>query len=411
MEKDFLKKHKNQIIKIAIFTIVILILYRLIINLPTTMEVLGKFLGIMRPFVLAGMLAYLLYFPCNYLEKKVFKKIKSSTISRILSIVVVYILFLAFVALLLAYLIPVIITSVTEIIKNIPEYIEALKNLIYNIPDESFFAYFKTDVVLNKIDLLTVKNLETEIINYFDLERVLVYTSQAMVYVKSLVQLIVTFVVSVYILFDREKLTIYLKRFLKARTQKKTYAKVLKSVKDANNIFRKYIVSQFTDAIVVGIIMIIGLLILKVKYAVFLGFLIGLFNLIPFFGALVAGIVATLLTIITGGPEAAIKAGLVILILQQIDANIIQPKIVGSHLKVSRILVIAATTIGGAYFGVWGMFFGVPVLTTIKAMFDNSTTNKIKKNKMRRLLNKSLLIKIKKPDKNTMKRIKIKNNI
>ena len=157
--------------------------------------------------------------------------------------------------------------------------------------------------------------------------------------------------------------------------------------------------------------MIIGLLALKVKYAVLLGFLIGLFNLIPFFGALTAGIVATMLTLVTGGPKLAFKTVVLIIILQQIDANIIQPKIVGQNLKISRILVLLSTTLGGAYFGIWGMFFGVPVLTTIKTIIDNITDNKIKENKIRRLINKRLLIKIKKPDKNTIKRLKIKNNI
>ncbi len=411
MEADFFKKNKNQIIKIAIFSIIVLILYRLITNLPVTMEVIGRFLYIMRPFIWGGILAYLLYFPCNYLEKKAFKKIKSSKFSRLLSIIIVYLLFFVFLVVLLAYLIPVIITSATEIIKNIPEYIESLKNLVHNIPDESFLAYFKVDIILNKLEMLTSENLQIEIVKYFNLERILGYTLHAVGFVKSLVQLIVTFVVSIYILFDRENLTRYLKKFLKARTKKKTYVKTLKLVRETNNIFRKYIVSQFTDAFVVGIIMTIALLLLKVKYAIFFGFLIGLFNLIPFFGALVAGIVATMLTIITGGPELAIKTGLVILVLQQIDANIIQPKIVGTNLKISRIIVISATTLGGAYFGVSGMFFGVPVLATIKFMIDSATNSRIKKTKMTRLLNKRSLIKIKKPDKNTIKRIKIKNQI
>ena len=411
MDVDFFKRNKKQITKIIVITIIILVLYRLITHLPGTIAVVSKFFGIMRPFILAGILAYLLYFPCNFLEKRVFKKFKSKNLTRILSIAIVYVVFLAFLALILSYLIPVIFNSVVEIAKSMPEYLESLKNIIYNIPEESFFANFKLDIVLEKVEQITTESIQIEIAKQFNMEKILGYTSQFIDFVKSIVQLVLTFVVSVYILFEREKLSKYFNRFLEARTQKKTYLKTLDIVREANSIFRKYIVSQFTDAFVVGVIMIIALLALKVKYAVLLGFLIGLFNLIPFFGALTAGIVATMLTLVTGGPELALKTGIIIVVLQQIDANIIQPKIVGEHLKVSRILVIASTTLGGAYFGVWGMFFGVPVLTTIKAVIDNITDNRIKQNKIRRLINKRLLIKIKKPNKDTVKRLRIKNRI
>lgn len=411
MEADFFKKNKKQIVKIVVITIIILVLYRLITNLPATTAVVGKFFSIIKPFVLAGMVAYLLYFPCNYLEKKAFKKIKSRKVARFLSIAIVYLLFIAFLVLILAYLIPIVLSSIVEIIKNSPDYLESFKSFINGILGKPFFAGFKTDIITDQLDKLTTQNFQNQIVEYFNIERVLGYTSQAIEFVKSLIKLIITFVVSVYMLFERESLTIYFKKFLEARTKKKTYLKILTVFKEANDIFRRYITSQFIDAFVVGVIIIIALLILKVKYAVLLGFLIGLFNLIPFFGALTAGIVAILLTIVTGGLKQGIIAGSVILILQQLDANIIQPKIVGEHLKVSRILVLTATTLGGAYFGVWGMFFGVPVLTTIKAVIDNITDNRIKNNKIRRLINKRLLVKIRKPNKNTVKRLRIKNRI
>lgn len=411
MDVDFFRRNKKQITKIIVLTIIVLTLYRLISNSSATMASVVRFFNIIKPFILAGILAYLLYFPCNFLENRLFKKTKSKTIKRVLSIAIVYIIFLIFLSLILSYLIPIIFNSVVEIVKSMPDYLESLKNIIYNIPEESFFANFKLDIVLNKVEQLTTENLQTEVMNYLNLERILGYTSQLIDFIKSLIQFILTFLVSIYMLFEREKIAEYFKRFLEARTQKKTYIKTLDILRDANNIFRKYIVSQFTDAFIVGIIMIIGLLALKVKYAVLLGFLIGLFNLIPVFGALTAGIVATMLTIVTGGPELALKTVLLILVLQQIDANIIQPKIVGENLKVSRILVIIATTLGGAYFGVWGMFFGVPILTTIKAVIDKITDNKIKENKIKRLINKRLLIKIKRPNKNTVKRLRIRNRI
>ena len=111
--------------------------------------------------------------------------------------------------------------------------------------------------------------------------------------------------------------------------------------------------------------------IMKVKYAVLLGFLIGLFNIIPYFGAIVAVIIAVIITIFTGGFIQAIWLAVVVVALQQIDANIINPKILGNSLNLSPILVIFAVTVGGAYFGVLGMFLGVPVIAFIKIILED----------------------------------------
>ena len=117
--------------------------------------------------------------------------------------------------------------------------------------------------------------------------------------------------------------------------------------------------------------MSIVLSVMGVKYAVLLGFLIGIFNLIPYFGAIIGVTLATLITIFTGGITQAIWVLVVLIILQQIDANIINPKIVGDALEISRILIIFSVTVGGAYFGVLGMFLGVPVVSVIKMMLDD----------------------------------------
>ena len=157
------------------------------------------------------------------------------------------------------------------------------------------------------------------------------------------------------------------------------YQKIRKYFNRGNEIFFKFLTSQILDAILVGILVSIAMTILKVKYAVLLGFLIGLFNLIPYFGAIVAVSIAIIVTILTGGFGKAVLMAVVVIILQQIDANIINPKIVGNSLEISQLLVILAVTIGGAYFGVLGMFLSVPIVTVIKIMIEDFIDEKEKK--------------------------------
>ena len=122
------------------------------------------------------------------------------------------------------------------------------------------------------------------------------------------------------------------------------------------------------DGIIVGILTTIAMSILGVKYAVVLGIMIGVFNMIPYFGAIIAIIIATVITFITGGLSQAVWMVIITTILQQIDANIINPKIVGESLKISPLLVIFAVTVGGAYFGILGMFLAVPVVAVVKVI-------------------------------------------
>ena len=147
---------------------------------------------------------------------------------------------------------------------------------------------------------------------------------------------------------------------------KKTNDTIAKYYNKTNEIFYTFFTSQLIDVFIVGIITSIAMSLMNVKYSVLLGFLIGTFNIIPYFGAIVAVIIAIIITMFTGGFVKAAWVALVVIILQQIDANIINPRILGTSLHLSPILVIFAVTMGGAYFGPLGMFLGVPVCALLK---------------------------------------------
>ena len=135
-----------------------------------------------------------------------------------------------------------------------------------------------------------------------------------------------------------------------------------------------------------GILVSIAMTIMGVKYAPLLGFFIGLFNMIPYVGAIIATVIAAIITLITGGLSQTIWMLIVVIILQQIDANIINPRIVGKSLKISPLLVLFAVTFGGAYFGILGMFLAVPVIAVIKILIDDYIRYKeVKKKRMKEI--------------------------
>ena len=209
-------------------------------------------------------------------------------------------------------------------------------------------------------------------------DKIMEYIASAVGVVKSIFSVFIAFICSVYILSERESIIKFINKFARATMKENGYKKFQRYFTSGNQIFFGFISSQFIDAFVVAILMSITLLILRVKYAILLGLLIGLFNLIPYFGAIIGVGIAALITFLTGGWQQAIIMVVVVIIVQQIDANIINPRITGNALNVSPLLVIFSVSIGGAYFGIVGMFLAVPIAVLIKLMIEDYISNKDK---------------------------------
>ena len=189
--------------------------------------------------------------------------------------------------------------------------------------------------------------------------------------VTGLFDVVVAVIVSVYILAERVQIINSIKKLAEAIFKEKTYKNLGKYFDNSNEIFFKFIASQFLDAVIVGILVTIAMSIMGIKFAPLLGFFIGLFNMIPYIGAIIAVGISALITLITGGLSQAIWMLIVVIILQQIDANIINPKIIGQSLKISPLLVIFAITVGGAYFGILGMFLAVPAIAVVRILVED----------------------------------------
>lgn len=361
-----IKKFKGETKWFYWFTLLvaIVIVYKILDNFTGIGEWVAELIKVIKPFLMAILLAYLLYIPARKIEALYRKNKVLSKKARGLSIATTYILAILIIALLIKILVPMLSDSIGELASNLPGYYDSAIKYIEELPEDNIL---KTEAVQNAIKKLQ----QIDIAKLLDLDNLAMYLEKVIGIANGIFSAFVTIVVSIYILLERAEILKFVKRLNRSMFTEKKCQAIDRYFEKGNDIFFKYISGQIIDAIVVAIIMSVALTIMKVKYAVLLGFLIGVFNLIPYFGAIIAVIVACVITIFTGGFVQAIWVAVVLIIIQQIDANIINPKILRDALEISKILIIFAVTVGGAYFGVLGMFLGVPAIAVIKMMLDD----------------------------------------
>lgn len=356
--------------------VAIVIVYKVLDNFTGIGEWVSGLIKVVKPFLMAILLAYLLYIPSRKIEKVYSKNKKLKKKARALAVATTYILVVLIVALLMKILIPMLSDSIMDLAAHLPGYYENAITYINELPEDNFL---RNDIVQNAITKLQ----QIDIAKILDLDNLTMYLEKVIGIASGIFSIFVTTVVSIYILLERTEIIKFIRRLNSSIFSEKKCETINRYFEKGNEIFFKYISGQVLDAIVVAIVMSIALSIMGVKYSLLLGFLIGLFNLIPYFGAIIAVIVACLITIFTGGFTQAIWVAIVLVVLQQIDANIINPKILKDALEISKILIIFSITVGGAYFGVLGMFLGVPVIAVIKMMIDDY----IERNEKKTILN------------------------
>ena len=366
-----------------LFAVAIILVYKTLDNFSAIGAWVKNFIDVLMPFVVGLLIAYLLYIPCRKIES-LYRKIKKAKFikkhARGLSILTVYLIIIFIVLIIFNFLIPIVASSIIDLATNIQTYYNSLMTNIENMPDDSIF---KNDIVLDLIE--GIKNIDLK--QFVNMNKLAEYAKGAINVAGRIIDFFVALIVSVYLLLERKQILEFVKKFGRAILNKRAYRNFGKYFDRTNSIFFKFLAGQILDGLIIGIITSIAMLILGVKYSISLGFMIGLFNLIPYFGAIVAVIISAIITLLTGGLWQTIIMVIILIILNQIDANLINPKILGNSLKISPLLVIFAVSVGGAYFGVWGMFLSVPVVAVIKLVltdyieYKNKLKDRMERNK------------------------------
>ncbi|MCL1990170.1 MAG: AI-2E family transporter [Defluviitaleaceae bacterium] len=323
--------------QIVIFSVVLFAL--IYITIHTNM--LSNFLHTIRPFINGFILAYLTDIFASKVEKKI-----SFKHARGLSILIVYMMLITIFALLLGYMIPILHQNIQLFIHKLPDYLDQSEFLTLN--------FFLNTFSLSEVTSRYGANL-------------LEFTGYARAATSSIVNGALSFVVSVYVLLTKDSIFRFTGRLVKLTIP--NHADTLKRyMKQSHLVFQQFLLAQLFASLILGFLAGITLAFLNVNYAILIGTLIALLNVIPLFGAIVGIVIAVVIIFLTNSPVLAWASLAFLLFLQQIDATVITPKLMGNVLNLNPIVIILAMIIGTHYFGFIGILFAVPVTVMIREM-------------------------------------------
>ena len=344
--EDF--KSKILLITYGVVLFVLLMNYQWVFNI---LSVIGK---ILLPFIIGGIIAFILNVLMKMIEDKLLKKIKKGkrAISLIMSLVAVF----GFIIILLFILIPQVKNAGMIFLDNIPEYQKNIITLGEKIG--------LTEEQLSVIDLKDNKLMKEFSSLIKDNSQILINISFGLV--NSVVSVICNFFVglvfAIYVLVDKENLCRQMKKLLNRIFDKKVYNRILEITELSNTTFSNFVKVQVLEACILGFLCFLGMIIFKLPYAATIGVVIGFTALIPIFGAFIGCVIGAFLIFMIS-PIKAMAFIIFFLILQQIEGNLIYPKVVGGKIGLPSIWVLVAVMIGGSVGGVFGMLLGVPVVS------------------------------------------------
>lgn len=372
------KKNTRKIILIVAIGV---ILYWALQNLGIIWITIYGLINIISPFILGIGIAFILNVIVNIVEKKWFKNKKNKRnnkllrrIKRPISIFLSLLILLIIVLFVMFMVIPELITT----IKSITTYIPGIAENVQNWASEIINTYPQINDVIaninfdwNNIDDKTMQVLQSLAGSILGSSVNIVISISS-----GIANFIIALIFAIYILLQKEKLGEQFKKIMKAYMPENLMNKILKISEVTNSAFTKFITGQVTEAFILGFLCFAGMIIFRMPYALTISVLIGFTALIPIFGAFIGAIIGFIL-IAVQNPMLAIGFIIFIIVLQQIEGNIIYPKVVGSSVGLPGIWVLVAVTVGASLWGIPGIVISVPIASIIYALLRESVEHRL----------------------------------
>lgn len=340
--------------KLVLSGTALILIYKLFNNFDDVTRFFDTFFSILFPIILGTAIAFFLSKPAEKLGRLISKInvefIKKNALT--ISVIILYAIILLILGLLVKFVAPKIYKNIEELAVNIPIYFEQLR------------IFIAENELLSKFNSLEF--IGDKIMGMFQPSQINKYIGVISGIANSFMSCFLAVILSIYMIMEKENIFGFLKkfseRFIPENTRNVIYIYGRKTI----DRFYSYFTGLALDAVIVGIICSLFFSVIKVPYALLLGLLVAVGNLVPFFGPITANIIIFVITAVTSGPFKAIWVIVFQLIFGQVDGNIIQPKILSNSTGISPLLVLVAVIIFGDLFGFVGMIVGVPIFAIIK---------------------------------------------
>ena len=359
-KSPFTGKKFQTLLSYFLLALSVIVTYQVILNFNTIIASFKWLIRVISPFISGFLLAYVLNIPCGGIMRLLGRGSSPFIQKRrkLLSIIIVYILAAFIVFLALSRIVPSVSYSIYNFSANFTNYTRSA---------QEFFDY------VNSLDILGINisiDSVMQSIREFSIQ-ILPMSFDALRNVSAgILNIFLMIISSVYILLEKESFKKYLKRVFSAFLPENFHHAILKYTANLNNNFKQYIYKQTIDGCILGTIATIELFLLGSPYALVLGLMLGIVNYIPYFGSIFGSIFAVLVVAFTQDIAIAALTAVILLVTQQIDANVIQPRLMSGSFSISPLLIVISITIGGAFSGILGMIIAAPVVAVIKDILE-----------------------------------------
>ena len=382
-----MKEERSRYFKIGLtlFTsaIAVILVYALIFKGEAIRETLSKVTSSLAPLLWGVFIAYLLWHLIRwfqgYLEKWIRMKNErvKRRLTRALAIVVSVVIFLAVIVLLFYLILPAVWEALTSFVKNLDQYEkkahEYIDLLSKQLPWLNTFIGESADVIFDKIAEFITTTITANI------EKIITTVSSGVIsFGKGLLNFLIGIIIAIYILASKEVFAMQGKKIIFSMFKQENALLVINRMKKSQKIFDGFVTGKLLDSFIIGVLCFIGLTILRIPYAVLISVLVGVTNVIPIAGPFIGAIPSAFILLLVD-PIKMLIFVVFIIVLQQLDGNLIGPKILGDGVGLSAFWIIVALLVGGATFGIVGMFLAVPIFAIIYDLIKDIINRKLEK--------------------------------
>lgn len=374
---------------ILILVVISVALFAVVLNLSAVADAVRKVFKVFSPLAAGCVFAYLLNPLMNLVDRRLYpflcrRKMKekrayglSRAVSLIFSLVIALLLFYGFFSLLL----PQLYASVIGIINQLPGYYSHLESWVLEILENNPALQVQVDSLLQSSYEKLLLWAENDLMGWINNNIGQIFTgltTSILSVIKAVVNLLIALASSIYILCARDTFLAQAKKVVVALFKESRANRIMDIGRRTHKVFSGFIIGKLVDSMIIGVLCYVGMLIVKLPHPALIATVVGVTNVIPFFGPFIGAIPSAFLILLVD-PMKCVYFAIFILVLQQLDGNVIGPRILGDSIGISGFWVLVSITVAGGLFGFGGMLLGVPVFAVLYMLVTDHVENKLRK--------------------------------